>query len=196
MKKIAFLTVIVVMIATLAGCKKGNVTIKTSEIEANTMLIKSDGAVQVATVEEFTESYYNLEELKAFIHEHLTTFNDEVGNEAAVVLDSLDKKNGNVIMVLEYANMDYYAKFNEVEASFASSITSKDIESFPSTLVNAKESGSINKSELASLTDAKAVVLNEEYRLIVSDDILYYSNGTIIDGNEIQTTEDTTVVIY
>ena len=88
MKKFAFLSVMVVMIVTLAGCKKGNVSIKTSGIEANTMLIKSDGAVQVATIEEFNESYYDLEELKVYINNNLTEFNQSVGNETAVVLAS------------------------------------------------------------------------------------------------------------
>lgn len=196
MKKIAFLSVMVLMIVALAGCKKGNVSIKTSEIEANTMLIKSDGVVQVATVEEFNESYYDLDELKEFINENLTEFNQEVGNETAIVLDSLEKKDGNAIMVLEYANMDYYAQFNEVEAVLLTEITSDGLAKLPDTLLNAKEDGSISKSDLTSIEDAKAVILNEAYHLIVSENITYYSNGTLIDENEIQTAADGTVVIY
>ena len=196
MKKFAFLSVMVVMIVTLAGCKKGNVSIKTSGIEANTMLIKSDGVVQVATIEEFNESYYDLEELKVYINNNLAEFNQSVGNETAVVLDSLDKKNENAIMVLEYANMEYYAEFNEVEAKLLTTVTDSDLGELPDTLQSAQEEGTISKSELTSLEDAKVVILNEEFNLIVSGKIKYYSNGTLVDKNEIQTSAEGTVVVY
>lgn len=196
MKKFAFLSVMVVMIVTLAGCKKGNVSIKTSGIEANTMLIKSDGAVQVATIEEFNESYYDLEELKVYINNNLTEFNQSVGNETAVVLASLDKKNENAIMVLEYANMEYYAKFNETEAKLLTAVTDSDVEELPDTLLSAQEEGTILGSELASLEDVKVVILKEEINLIVSGKIKYYSNGTLVDKNEIQTSAEGTVVVY
>lgn len=184
------------MIVTLAGCKKGNVSIKTSGIEANTMLIKSDGAVQVATIEEFNESYYDLEELKVYINNNLTEFNQSVGNETAVVLASLDKKNENAIMVLEYANMEYYAKFNETEAKLLTAVTDSDVEELPDTLLSAQEEGTILGSELASLEDVKVVILKEEINLIVSGKIKYYSNGTLVDKNEIQTSAEGTVVVY
>ena len=196
MKKFAFLSVMVVMIVTLAGCKKGNVSIKTSGIEANTMLIKSDGVVQVATIEEFNESYYDLEELKVYINNNLAEFNQSVGNETAVVLDSLDKKNENAIMVLEYANMEYYAKFNETEAKLLTAVTDSDVEELPDTLLSAQEEGTILGSELASLEDVKVVILKEEINLIVSGKIKYYSNGTLVDKNEIQTSAEGTVVVY
>lgn len=194
MKRLAFLSVMVLMIVTLAGCKKGNVSIKTSEIEANTMLIKSDGSVQVATVEEFKESYYDLDELKEFINKNLTEFNQKVGNETAVVLDSLDQRKGNAIMVLHYANMAYYAEFNDTDAKLYTSVA--DAKQLPETLINAQEDGSMSKNDVLSLEDAKAVSLSEEYHLIVSGKIKCYTNGTIIDKNEIQTTTDGTVVVY
>lgn len=196
MKKFAFLSVMVIMIVALGGCKKGNVSIKTSQIEANTMLIKSDGVVQVATVEEFNESYYDLDELKTYINENLTEFNQSVGNETAVVLDALDKKDGNAIMVLEYANMEYYAEFNETEAKLLTTVTDSDLAELPDTLQSAQEEGSISKSELTTLEEAKVVILNEEYKLIVSDKIKYYTNGTLVDQKEIQTKDEGTVVVY
>ena len=196
MKKLAFLSVMVFMIFTLAGCKKGNVSIKTSQIEANTMLIKSDGIVQVATVEEFNESYYDLDELETYIKENLAEFNQSVGNETAVVLDALDKKAGKAIMVLEYANMEYYAEFSETEAKLLTTLSDSDLEELPDTLQSAQEEGSISKSELTALEEAKVVILNEEYNLIVSDKIKYYSNGTLIDAKEIQTNGEGAVVVY
>ncbi len=196
MKKLTFLSVLVIMIVTLGGCRKGNVSIKTSGIEANTMLIKSDGIVQVATVEEFNESYYDMDELREYINDNLAKFNEEVGNETAVVLDDLDKKRDKAIMVLEYQNLDYYAQFNEVEAKQITKLTAKELEELPTTFESAQEEESISKSDLATLENINVVVLEEEYNLIVSEKIKYYANGTLNGAKEIHTFPEGTVVVY
>ena len=99
-------------------------------------------------------------------------------------------------MVLEYANMEYYAKFNETEAKLLTAVTDSDVEELPDTLLSAQEEGTILGSELASLEDVKVVILKEEINLIVSGKIKYYSNGTLVDKNEIQTSAEGTVVVY
>ena len=198
MKKLSFLFVMVLLLTTLAGCKKGNVTIKTSEIEQNTMLVKSDGTIQVATVEEFNQDYYDMNELESFIHDNITEFNQKVGNDKAIVLDSLDKKKGKAIMVLEYANMEFYAQFNEVEAALLDEVTSDTVNSFATTFVQAGKEEDADSSELESLKNAKAIVLNEEYDLLLGEKIRYYSkNSTYVDDHKVHTSPDgTSVIIY
>ena len=159
MKKLSFLFVMMLLLTTLAGCKKGNVTIKTSEIEQNTMLVKSDGTIQVATVEDFNQDYYDLNELENFIKDNITKFNQKVGNDKAIVLDSLDKKKDKAIMVLEYANMEFYAQFNEVEAALLDEVTSDTVQSFATEFVQVGKEDT-DFSELAALKNAKAIVLN------------------------------------
>lgn len=197
MKKLSFLFVMVLLLTTLAGCKKGNVTIKTSEIEQNTMLVKSDGTIQVATVEEFNQDYYDLNELESFIHDNITEFNQKVGNDKAIVLDSLDKKKDKAIMVLEYANMEFYAQFNEVEAALLEEVTGDTVKSFATTLIQAGKEEA-DSAEFESLKNAKAIVLNEEYDLLLGEKIRYYSkNSTYVDDHKVHTSPDgTSVIIY
>lgn len=196
MKRIAFLSVMVLMVVSLAGCKKGNVSIKTSEIETNTMLIKSDGTIQAAVVETFEKDYYDLSELKIFINESVSKYNQKTGKENAVVLDSLDKKKGNAVMVLNYDNMEDYAQFNEVEAQNLTSLSSEDMDKIPDVLKSADGEKEIKKDDLLSMDDVKVVILNEDYHLILPENIQYYSGGEVTGKKEINAVAEGCVVVY
>lgn len=197
MKRISILIIMIVMLTTLAGCKKKNIVIKPSEIENNTMLVKEDGTIQVATIEEFNKDYYNLDELKSFIDSNITEFNQNVGDENAIKLNSLDKKKDQVIMVLEYANMNYYAEFNQTEAAMISGSDSTEIASMTTSFYVGNEESKIQSTELTLDENARVIVLNEEYELIVNNKIEYYSAGNLLDEQKIHTIPDgSTVIIY
>jgi len=196
MKRIAFLSVMVLMVVSFAGCKKGNVSIKTSQIETNTMLIKSDGTVQAAVVESFDKDYYDLEELKTFINERVAQFNKNAGKENAVVLDSLEKKKGNAVMVLQYDNMEDYAKFNETDAQYLTSITQDTLSQIPDMLKTPDGEKTISKEELLTMKNVKVVILNEEYHLILPENIQYYTGGDLTGKKEIDAAAQGCVVVY
>lgn len=196
MKKFKLFSLICIMMITLSGCKKGEPSIKVSQIETNTMLVKSDGSLQVAIIEDFEKSYYDKDELKEYVKEAIDTFNQSVNNEKAVTLKTLEKRKENVIMVLNYQNFDYYAKFNEVEAYYYDGISNDVLNQLPDTLQCITEGESIEKGQMESIDQKKVIIVNEEYNLIIRGKIKYYSNGTIVNSKEIQTVPEGTIVIY
>lgn len=187
MKKLAICIILAISVLALSGCKKEKVTIEIDKVENNTMLIQKDGGVQVAIVEEFTQDYYNMDELREYINTSITQFNQNVNNESAIVLKDLQQSDGNVVMVLNYENMDYYTQFNEVEAKYLSSITQKDITDFPDMLDSTGDDDYVFKDTVLEDDEYKAVILNEGYNVIINGKVKYYANGTVVDSDQIQT---------
>ena len=89
MKKLALYMVLAICVVMLSSCKKEKVTIEIDKVEENTMLIQTGGGVQVATVEEFSQDYYNMEELREFINTNISKFNQEANNETAIVQEDI-----------------------------------------------------------------------------------------------------------
>lgn len=195
MKKIALLSIMMIMIVTLAGCKKGTLTIKTSSVSENTMLIKKDGRVQVAIVDTFDKSYYSVDEIDSYIKDELTKFNQTVNNNDAIKLVDLEKVKDNIVMVLEYQTFDYYTQFNKVEGNYYSTLTSEVQSKLPQILFNTKDEA-IQGSEATFEENYKVVELKEEYNLMIDGKIKYYNNGERSDSNQIKSQSSGTVVVF
>lgn len=195
MKKIALLSIMMIMIVTLAGCKKGTLTIKTSSVSENTMLIKKDGRVQVAIVDTFDKSYYSVDEIDSYIKDELTKFNQTVNNNDAIKLVDLEKVKDNIVMVLEYQTFDYYTQFNKVEGNYYSTLTSEVQSKLPQILFNTKDEA-IQGSEVTFEENYKVVELKEEYNLMIDGKIKYYNNGERSDNNQIKSQASGTVVVF
>ena len=197
MKKLALYMVLAICVVMLSSCKKEKVTIEIDKVEENTMLIQTGGGVQVATVEEFNQDYYNIDELREFITTIISKFNQEVNNEAAIVLKELEQADGNAIMVLNYETMEYYAQFNEVEAKYLPSISQEDVEDFPDMLDSTGDDDYVFKDAVLEDEEYKAIILNEAYRVILNGKVKYYTNSTLIDSDEIHSGEgETSYIIF
>lgn len=196
MKKFAFLLFLATMMFTVVGCGKGNVSIKPSEIESNTMLVQADGTVQVATIEEFKESYYDIKELESYVLEELAQYHSLVGNDAAITLVSLEQFDDHVVLVLQYASMEDYARFNDIEAKFYSDTTSVSMEELPQQLQVAQKEETIRAEDLLALEKVRIVILHDDITLRTGRPIKYYANGELVNEHEIQTVPEGTVVVY
>ena len=75
MKKLALSVLLILSIIGIAGCSKRNLKINAEKVSTNTMVAKSDGKLQVATVEDFDKSYYKIAELKEFVNIEIDTYN-------------------------------------------------------------------------------------------------------------------------
>lgn len=73
------------------SCSKEEIFITTEDVAFNTMLVKRDGSIYVAIVEDFDKSHYNLSELNEFVSKEVKAYNDEVGSDE-VSLESLEIK--------------------------------------------------------------------------------------------------------
>lgn len=197
MKKLILSTIMLLMLVTIAGCTKEDLTITPDEISVNTFLAKSTGELQVATVENFDKDYYDLKELEDFVTAQIETYNAKAG-EKKITVNDVQKREDKAIMVLTYSGMEAYATFNEVTAAYFIGGTPNVSLDLPSTLINTKNDSLASTEEVLQNNKYKILVLKEPYTIVVDGKVKYYSeNAVFVDENTIQAAEEgLTVVVF
>lgn len=197
MKKALLYTIMLLSFIILAGCKKKEVFLSSDDVTANTFLVKRNGKLYVAIVEDFDKSYYNLSELNEFVTKEVNAYNQKVGSEE-VTIEELELKNGKVIMILCYSKMAHYSAFNNMPAAYYSADTQNVALELPSQYVEAGKNDLVDKDTAMKNGKNKVLVLYEPYEIIVEGDIKYYSdNATYLQENKVRSmNDDITVVIY
>lgn len=197
MKKKFLCAILLLVMLTTAGCTKEDLALTTSEVTANTFLAKSNGELQVATVEDFDKDYYDLRELEDYIVTQVDAYNSKAGSKAITVDEVLERDN-KAIMILTYSGMQIYANFNEATAAYFTGGTSDISMDLPSTLINAKNDSLASTEEILQNEKYKILVLNEPYNILVDGKVKYYSeNAVYVDENTIQgASEGMTVVVF
>jgi hypothetical protein len=181
----------------LTACTKEEIFITSDDITSNTMLVKRNGSLYVAIVEDFDKSYYNLGELNEFVSKEVNAYNDKVGSKE-VTIEELELKNGKAIMILGYTKMAHYSVFNNIPAAYFSAETENVALELPDRYVDARKETTVDKEAAFKNKKNQVLVLYEPYEIIVEGDIRFYSeNATLLEDNKIRSnSEDMTVVIY
>ena len=199
MKKVTLYIIMSLCLVMLFGCKRKIPVLTIEEVQANTILVKNDGTVQAATVEEFGEKYYDLSELNDFIIKQMDAYNRKAEVDAITLgTESLVLKDGNAVLVLNYANLDHYSKFNEVEATFLTmdAALSGEVE-LPEAYISAEDGSFVSKEIALKNEKYKVLLINENTDVIVDGTIKYYTNAVLVSKSKLQTAaEGETVVIY
>jgi hypothetical protein len=175
MKKLKLFTLFLAFLFVLTGCKNADTSLIAGKIKTNTILIKDNGQVQAAIVDNFDKDYYDKEELKNYIDTEIKVYNDLAG-ENTVKLNSFKIKYKVVNLILSYKNMEQYAKFNGVDAQL---MTVEEAESkglLPFTFINANNNETVYKKKILEKGKYKVIILNEKYDVKVVGNIKYYSN--------------------
>lgn len=197
MKKYILSMVLLLLLLGLSGCTKKVVHLSADdEITVNTLLMKRDGTLQVAIVENFNKQYYNLNELNEFVSKEIKTYSDSVGS-GKVTIEDLSVKKNNAVMLLNYAGMEHYSNFNRVAAAYFSTSTENVSLDLPTTYMNTN--GTIVDKETAFKNGKyRVLVVYEPYEVIVDGDVKFVSkNTTILSNNKVKTKEDElNVIIY
>lgn len=196
MKKYFFAAILLLMILAVTGCSKKEINITAEDITTNTMLVKRNGTLQVAIVEDFSKEYYKLGELEEFVKKEISTYNQTAGNDA-VTIKELSMKNGKAIMLLGYSGMAHYSAFNKVTAAYYSADT-KDVSlELPDQFINAKNGTKVDRSTAFKNGKNRVLVVYEPYDIIVDGKVKYYSgNATMAEDVVKSSGEGATVVIY
>ncbi len=197
MKKLILSTILLIFILGTVGCKKEEVFISTDNVTTDTILAKSNGKLQVATVEDFDKTYYDLNELKDFVNKEIKEYNKKAGVEA-ISIEDVKLNNGKVVLLLTYSGMDQYANFNDVAAAYFNGGISEISLKLPSTLVSTKNGSLASTQEVLGNDKLKILVMNEPYDIIVDGTIKYYSeNVTFVDDNKVQgAAEGMSIVVF
>lgn len=197
MKRLVYYTIALLLILGVAGCSKGNKKIDVNEVTESTLLAKTNGEIQVATVEDFDKEYYSLSELQDYVDDQIAAYNDKTGDKK-IKVDSVQLVNNKAVMLLNYSGMDQYTAFNEVTAAYFNGGV-KDLSlTLPATLVNSKNEALASTKEIIQNNKYKVLILNEPYHIVVDGKVKFYSdNAKLIDENEVQgSKEGMTVVVF
>ncbi len=197
MKKFAFCAMLLLLVLGTAGCNKEEKIITVDEVSTDTILAKANGVLQVATVEDFDKSYYNLEELKDFITKKIDAYNKKAGSEK-IKINDVKLKSGKAVMLLTYSGMDQYASFNNVTAAYFNGGITENPLDMPETLVNVKDGSLASTQEVLQNGKYKILVMTEPYDIIVDGKIKYYSeNAVLSEDKTIKGAEDgMTIVVF
>lgn len=197
-KKIVLFTALLMLILGLTACSKEEKFLNADKVTVNTILAKANGALQVATVEAFDKSYYNLNELQEFVAKEIDTYSQKAGKDK-VVINDIRKSGDKAIMLLTYSGMDQYSTFNDVAAAYFNG-GSADVSALnlPATLVNAKNDSLVSTQEIIQNSGYKILVLNEPYEIVVDGKVKYYSdNAKLLENDKVQgAAEGMTVVVF
>lgn len=203
--KISIFAMIILGIA-LTGCskevsltrveKESDKVIVSEDIDKNTIVVKEDGRLQVAIVEDFDKEYYDIEELKSFINEEINNYNSKNGQES-IIFDAAEMRDNKVIVVQTYSDIEHYLAYNNIEGSLMSvSAAREDSESLPEVFYNSRGK---NISREEALKKDKYMIINvkENTNIVVDGKIIYYHNGEFINSTTLQANdEEGTFLIY
>ena len=158
--------------------------------ERTTVEVKKNGHVTHTIVEDFTESYYDLEGLKDTIEEACEAYNGAMGSEL-VTLEEAEVEDGVLTAVMDYRSASAYAGFNR-QALFTGTVKEAYDAGYDlnQTLYSAQEDGgTIGKEGLLNLPKAHILVIREAIDVRVWDKVLYRSDDVILqeDGSLIVT---------
>jgi hypothetical protein len=197
MKKLALFAMVLLLLPVLMGCSGKEKSIKVEDVTGSTMLARTDGRIQVATVEDFDKSYYDLKELQSFIDEQITSYNKTAGGDK-ITIDKVDVLNNKAVMLLTYSGMDQYSTFNKVTAAYFNGGVKNIALTLPATLVNVKNEALASTEEVIANDKYKILVLTEPYHIVLDGKVKFYSeNAKLVDSNEVEgASEGMTVVAY
>lgn len=148
--------------------------------ERTTVEVKKNGHVTHTIVEDFTESYYDLEGLKDTIEEACEAYNGTMGSEL-VTLEEAEVEDGVLTAVMDYRSASAYAGFNR-QALFTGTVKEAYDAGYDlnQTLYSAQEDGGIiGKEGLLNLPKAHILVIREAIDVRVWDKVLYHSDDVI-----------------
>lgn len=112
------------------------------DVEKNTIALQKNGKVLEAAVEDFSQSYYDEEELSAYIQETVDSYVAENGKNTVSVTDSRVEEQ-KAYLTLKYDNCDSFSDFTGIEC-------------FSGSVVQAQSAGYDFDAEFYEVTDGAA----------------------------------------
>lgn len=198
MKKTVLLLLMSLFFLLSACGKKMPKELKVESITENTMYIKADGTSQLAYISDFSEKYYNIEELKSYIFGELKDYNTK--NEDAATIADIVERGEKAIAVLHFKEskvfLDFCTKKSSNPVSYPS--FSKIKELYGDRDFNSSSDEGIKKGREAVNPDNDNVIVVKGPILLQTEKrIKYYTTGKLLDENHLKLEgEDEAVVVF
>lgn len=189
-----FALVLCVLVLGLTAC--GNETKENAgEAQISSVSVKKDGSISSRIIEDFAQSYYDTDGLKAMIETSIAEYKAQ-NSQAQISLQKCEEKQGVIEVLMEFGSDRDYAGFND-EDFFAGTIQAAnqagyDLNVTLQAISDKAEKTSISKPDLLGMGDHHIVIFAapetengeeaEAIRINCFDEILYVGEGvTAVD---------------
>ncbi|MBO5208636.1 MAG: hypothetical protein J6B68_04740 [Lachnospiraceae bacterium] len=163
----------------MAGCSKFNLP------DINTVSVQKDGSIKQTIVEQFERNYYDVDELTAMAQEKVEKFSN--GTDS-IVCDSIEAKDGKVVVEMTYQTGTDYAEFNNREL-FSGTVAEANAQGYSLKDAVTEDGTDISEEQLAEVNENHVVVIQtkegEELDVEVYGKILYTSGNIILSGKKV-----------
>ena len=188
MKKILKKTMLLSLILAaffLVGCSN------TGDITQNTIVVNKDGSILGVIVEEFGDSKYVSDELKAMVEEEVATYNSGAGEDKITLQSYEITEEGLAKVVLKYASGSDYIAFNE-EILFAGTVSEAYNAGYEFADMRsvAGDGLVLEKADVLEKGTMKIAIFQENVNIRVNGKIAYVSSGVnLVDKKEATSTD-------
>ena len=148
-------------------------------VDTTTVKFQKDGGVTQIIVEDFSQPYYNTEELERDITSKIAEYNNGVGTEDAIVLKDVELAENKMITVkMDFKSSADYKAFNEKEL-FCGTVADAYKAGYEFTTMRdaAQEGIVLSAADVLEKSDMNIVILEEAQQIIVPGKIRYISDG-------------------
>lgn len=193
MKKYVYILTILLILICSVGCSAGD-----TDDGMTNYTIERDGSVKVRIREYFTESYYDVDELKNDILKEAAEYNNR--HTSGAVMASKLQREGDIIDVeMKYITAQDFAEFTSekfyagpVEGSLASGYSLHAI------LTDVNDPAvTISESDIKNMSGENILITDLKERIYLPSKVLYASdNCTVDENNSIKAVDDAEGLIY
>ncbi len=163
------------------------------KVDSNTISLQKNGRITEAIVEDFSQDYYDEEELRSYIDSQVDAFSAEDGR-GQVKTSGYKVEDGKVHLNVRYEDADTYGAFNGVEI-FCGTVVQAQAEGYKFdtdfvTVEDGKANGTADTQTVLGDDELKALIVRENTDIIVPGTIQYVSaEGTQVTAKDTVTME-------
>lgn len=181
MKKFMMIGILAAFALGLTAC--GTEDAPVEEDLMNSISIEKDGSIESIIVEDFTESYYSVDDLKSMIQDTIADYHKQDPN-SEIILETCEMVEQKVKVVLKYNSADTYSGYNG-ETLFVGTVQEAYEEGYDMNMSltgTDKEGTGITRQELLNMGEnhimiMENVIADGKLRVNCYDTILYTGNG-------------------
>lgn len=171
MKKLICMCIMIFCIGLLSGCSKK------TDVDTSTVFIEKKGKVTSVDVEHLDKDYYDVDELKEYITEHVEDYTGKNGDTVKEV--SFDVKDGIAKLTMEYDSYEDYTSFNGVELYCGTVVGAQadgyDFDTEFYRVEDSQKQETVEKSDVLAEDDNKIVIIKANVDVWVPGTVLYVS---------------------
>lgn len=157
---------------------------KVEGVSGSVLTIEKDGTVHAKIVEDFTEGYYNKEELQQVILEQAASYNRNTGS-GSVTVEKVETNEYMVTVQMTYAGVQDYASFNH--AIFFAGTAKEALDAgfdLNVVLSGVKDAmDTVGESDILGMEDCVLLITNINDGIAVNGKALYVSDNVVAAPN-------------